>query len=176
MPGRTLLLLLPLLLGGCLYSREITHIRNDVASALEVSFDREFVIVIGPRTFHGLGWFARRIPDSRTRMAGDLLAHVDRIKVGVYRAAGPAGRGLTVSDLPRLRDSDWQVAVRTREDDASVWVMYRERHTFVRDMLVLSLEGDELVIVRLEGRLDALLEQAVADAAVVRDLTALGDR
>ena len=168
-----IVLLFPMVLGGCIYSREITHIRDDVEDALDVEFERDFVIVIGRRTFGSLGWVARRVPDTISRMAGDLLAEIDRVKVGVFHTEDEGSRSLAVDDMPRFRGSDWRAAVRVREEDATVWVMYRERHGFVRDMLVMTLDGRELVIVRIEGRLDALVEQAIADADFVRSMTGL---
>ena len=44
-----------------------------------------------------------------------------------------------------------------------VWVLYREGYDTVRDLYVLVLSEEELVIASVQGRLDALLQQVVAD-------------
>jgi hypothetical protein len=170
-----LLLALSVVTSGCFYSREISHIRGDMEKALGVSLDREIVVSVGPRTFHTLGWLSRRVPNPWAQMAGDLTGEIDRVKVGVYHAdSAPDASRLTLQAMPRFRDSGWQVAVRTRDESEAVWLLYRERHDSIRDMMVLSVDDRDVVITRIQGHLDALFEQAVADSAFLIDMSRTG--
>lgn len=175
--NRFLVLLIVPILSGCLYSREISVLRRDAEKALDVSLDREFVITLGPGTFRTLGWVARRIPDPWVQMAGDMTGEIERIKVGVFKAESEPERvNLGPSAMRRLAESGWEVLVRSSTADEATWVMTRERFGSVRDMLVLTFDGHELVVVRLEGYLDAIVERALADQVFLRDISGPGLR
>lgn len=154
-----------LTLTGCLYSREIAHVRRDIEREFPgSSFERKFVVTLGPGFFNTLGWIAERVDDHETRRIGEYLTEIRRVKVGVYRTESlPHEGNLELEELQRFRRNGWQVAVKVRDDDELVWVLYRERYAEVRDMFVLSLSEDDLVIVRVEGNLNRLLEKIVAD-------------
>jgi len=160
-----LVCLLAPLLSGCFYSREISHVRRDLERQYPAAhFDREVVVQIGPSTIRTLGWIAGRVPEEEAQMASDYLREIHRIKVGVYHVEDLPP--LDEVDLPHLRRFErdgWEVAVTVREDDEVVWVLYREWYDSVRDLYVLVLNEDELVIASVQGRLDALLQQIVED-------------
>jgi len=161
----TLCLSVCLSLSGCLYSSEIAHVRRDIEREFPgSSFDREFVLTVGPGFFNTLGWIAEHVDDHETRRIGEYMAEIRRVKVGVYRTESlPYEGNLELEELQRFRRNGWQVAAKVRDDDELVWVLYRERYDEVRDIFVLSLDNDELVIVRVEGNLNRLLEKIVAD-------------
>ena len=171
LPSLILVVLLPVL-SGCIYSRELAHIRDDVEDILDARFEREVVVSVGPRTFRTVSWISGRVPDIYAQMASDYIREIDRVKVGVYRVAErPSSRELRFDRVPRFRKSGWEVAVRVEDDSETVWVLYRERYDSIRDMLVLVLNDSELVIARIRGHLNELVSMAVADADFVRDLT-----
>ena len=62
-----------------------------------------------------------------------------------------------------MKKDDWEMAVRVNEDDESVWILYRERDDTVKDLFVVVLDDQELVLVQAEGQLDRLMEKALAD-------------
>ncbi len=154
-----------LTLTGCFYSREIAHIRRDIEREFPgSSFDREFVVTVGPGFFSTVGWLAERVDDHETRRIGEYLTEIRRVKVGVYRTESlPYEGDLELEELQRFRRNGWQVAAKVRDDDELVWVLYRERYEEVRDVFVLALSEDDLVIIRVEGNLNRLLEKIVAD-------------
>lgn len=159
-------------LSGCIYSREISLLRSDVERALDVDLHREIVLTIGPSVFHGFGWIARRVPNPFVQMAGDLAGDIDRVKVGVFTTdREPESARISPSDLPRLKGSGWEVIVRTSTESESVWVMALEGYGGIRNMLVMSLSGTELVIVRIEGHLEAMVERVMADPEFVRAIS-----
>lgn len=166
-----LLLCLPLLT-GCLYSREIAGTKRAIERELpEVRLDREMVVSVGP---FGMGFarlFAGIADEDEART---YLRDVRRVKVGVYTVSGltslddfdPAG-------LRRFRD-DWDVAVKIRDDDQFTWILYRPEVDTVRDLYVLVLDDEELVMARVKGNLDRLVANVMADHAPLTDLDGAG--
>ncbi|MBO6573973.1 MAG: DUF4252 domain-containing protein [Rhodothermales bacterium] len=166
-----LLLILAPTLAGCFYSREIAHIREDIEDILGARFEREVVVKVGPRLFRTVSWISGRVPDVYAQMASDYVREIDRVKVGVYSVEKqPTRSDLRFNRVPRFKRSGWEVAVRVEDDSETVWVLYRERYDSIRDMLVLVLNRDELVIARIEGHLNELVSMAVQDADFLRDV------
>ena len=164
-----------LLLSGCLYSREVSRTRHAIERAYpEARFDREVVFSFGPLSLLSARLLTGLAP-SQTEEVRPYLRSLRRVKVGVYRAEGLSS--LNTIDLPqvrRLREKGWETLVAVREPEATTWVLYRERRRAVRDLYVLTLSEDELVMVRLKGRLDKLLTHVMREHGGELDLTELG--
>jgi len=105
-------------------------------------------------------WLARQFVDAEEIP----LRGVRRVEVGVYEVRG-LRRGV---DEPRRLDPgyfrDWTPIVRVHEDEEQVMVLVREKEESLRALLVVVAEPDEWVLVRIHGRLDHLLEQAMSMA------------
>ena len=183
MPRRSLLIALLLLIvgvstTGCFYSREISQTRRGLERHYpDARFDQEGVVSLGPAALRTLGWLVGLAPEEEAQMAKEYLHEIDRVKVGLF----------TIEDMPdlddfdppairRFRDDDWEVAVKTREDDEIIWVMYRERHNTVRDIYTIVLTDDELVLARVKGHLNRLLEKVMQDHYELRNLVDDFDR
>ena len=159
------------LLAGCLYSREIAHTTRALESDLPgASFDRQVVISLGPGALRLAGWITGLVDrtDADLQAARDMLHDVRRVKVGVYHAA--FRDGLDAVELPErlrrvLEREGWTMALRVAEDDAFVWLYYRERRGTVRDLYAVVLGDGELVIARLKGRLDRVLARVMEEYA-----------
>jgi len=162
---RLLILLAGLMLSGCMVSREISDVRRDIEKEFPgAEFDKEFVISVGPGFFNTVGWLAERVDDYDARRIADYLSEIRRVKVGVYRTEQlPYEGDLELESLRRFNENGWELAVKVRDDDEMVWVLYREWYDEVRDMFILVLDDENLVIVRVEGYLNRLLEKIVED-------------
>lgn len=168
----TVLVLAPTLT-GCMYSREMTHIRDDIEEILDARFEREVVVTVGPRSLRAASWITGRVPDIYAQMASDYVREIDRVKVGVYQVRErPSTTDLRLDKVPRFQRSGWEVLVRVEQEGDTVWVLYRERYENVRDMLVLVLDSEQLVIARVEGHLNELVRLAAADATFFKDVAA----
>jgi len=163
--SRLFLLLSILMLSGCMYSREISHIRRDIEREFPgAEFDREFVVSIGPGFLDTVGWLAKRVDDYDARRIGDYLHEIRHVKVGVYSTQRlPFEGDLELESLQRFSKNGWELAVKFRDEHEIVWVLYREWYDEVRDMFILVLDDEDLVIVRIEGYLNRLLEKIVDD-------------
>jgi hypothetical protein len=64
----------------------------------------------------------------------------------------------------QLAQSGWSLMVRTRENAERTWVYVRSDEAGVlRNLFVVSLEKDELTLVRLDGHLDQAIAAALAE-------------
>lgn len=99
--------------------------------------------------------------------ARTYLAAIKKVDIATYR----------VLDLPensetdairriegRMLDNGWIKMLRERDDDDNTWIFLRHRKDgSVRGLLVIELNHRELSIVGVEGRIDEILAQAIAD-------------
>jgi hypothetical protein len=164
-----LALLLVLPLTGCLFSREIAQTRRDIEKAYpDLRLEKQIVVNLGPLSLKTLGWMSAFVPDPEVDVARSYLKDIRRIKVGVFRSEQP--EDIAKLDVGQFGfDEDWEVAVRARQEGEHVWVLYKEEAETVRDLYVVVLGDEELVVARLRGRLDRLL------ARVMEDHVELGD-
>lgn len=166
-PALLILLLGSLATSGCFYSREISHVKRDIERQYpDIEFERGVSVNLGSGTLRSLGWLARRVPEEEAQLASAYLQQIQHIKVGYYPIAYLPSLdedGLDLPALDRFENEGWEVAVKVRDDDELVWVLYRERFDTVRDIYVLVLSDEELVVATIRGRLDQLLELAIED-------------
>lgn len=174
-PTLSVLLLLSVTLTGCFYSREIAHTRRDIERFTQADFDRTFVVSLGPISLRTLGWISGLVREDEVRMARSYLREISRVKVGVYHTDfGFAYDKVDLANLPRFEEKGWEVAVRFREEDEFGWVLYREHRGTVRDLYIVVLSDEELVLARVQGHLNRLLARVMEDHS---DLTRwVGDR
>jgi hypothetical protein len=97
--------------------------------------------------------------------ARSWLKDVSRVEVAVYDVTGDdlARSVTTPSHVGELLDKGWELAARVREPDQSVWVLCRVDDESVRELFVVSLDRDELVLVKVKGRLERLIARALSD-------------
>jgi len=154
-----------LLGSGCIYSREIAHTGREIERANPgLELDRKFTANLGPVAIR-LGRFVTgRVRDEDAQRASRYLRSIRRVKVGVYEAHIREDVRLEgIPEMHRFGRGGWQLAARVREDNEDVWLYYRERGQTVTDLYVMVLSEDELVIARVKGSLNRLMEDAVKD-------------
>jgi hypothetical protein len=118
----------------------------------------------------GLGLAAVR---TLVRLAGDddeateVLRHLSRVEVATYRVesgatcAGVDSLGGVAQEL--TRGGWWPMAVERCSSGAS-WVFARGgSNGALNGLYVIERDGDELEVVRLEGRIDRVIAEAVRD-------------
>lgn len=162
-----LVLLVAAPLTGCLYSREIAGTRRAIERQYPgADFDRTFVLSAGPLSMRTLGLVARLVPEDEAQMAASYLRDVSRVKLGVYETRFlPSMDAFDPLDLDRFRRAGWEVGLKVSEDDERVWLMYREHHGVMRDLYLVVLNEEELVLTRVRGHLNRLFERVLADHA-----------
>lgn len=180
MIGRRILYILALVffllpLTGCIYSREISHTRRDIERHYpKAAFDKEVVLNFGPASMRVIRWTAGLVRDEDVQMARNYLREIRRVKVGVYRTEylPPLGE-MKLPALRRFEANEWETAVHVREDNESTWLLYKAHGDEVRDVFVISLSGEELVLIRVRGHLNRLVARIMEDHAVLEEFTGL---
>ncbi len=96
----------------------------------------------------------------------EFLSRIHGVEVASYNVH-------SLPDLDRLGDetrfesqlarAGWSLAIRTREENERVWMFVRAAEDGgMRNLFVVNLESDELTLVRIDGRIDQALAQAIA--------------
>jgi len=153
-----ILCLLPALLAvSCISWRGPQELSRDLSRAAGVELHREFGLTVGP----GVMWIAR----AAMKHAGEdeiSLRGVKSVRVGVYEV-----RGLRPGHERRARLAldllpPWHTIVRIQDDGEEVFVMTRlDENDEIREMLVVVAEDDEWVLVKIKGRLQHVVDDAM---------------
>ncbi len=154
-------------LAGCLRAPHLEPLRYEFARQLEgAKFQKEFEITLGPISL----WFVRVasgwIKDEDLRHYRSYLRKLRRVEVGVYEVRNLPGGRSSMKAPARLRSmlrDGWQTAIRVREPETSVWILYRERAGRLRRLQLVILDDNSLVMARVSGRLGDLLRLVVTE-------------
>ena len=159
-----LLLVIPALVStGCVRLHGPEDIRRELSRSAGVKLHRETGITV---TRSGV-WLARKIlkwthADEEMPIS---LKGLRRVQVGVYKVEG-LRRGVEAPmriDFREHFDETWTPIVRVHDDDETVLVLTQagKRPGQLRAMLVVVAEEDEWVLVRLLGKLENIVEEAM---------------
>jgi len=151
---------------GCVWAPELDRVKDELARDLPgTEFDHEFSITLGAMTIGLARLVARFIPEAG--QAQDYLRDVSRVKLAVYNIRGHTSTGTvrTPNTLRQLAGRGGENAVRVRDDGDYVWIYYRIDEDEVREVYVVVLDDEQLVLVKARGHLDRLVARALADHA-----------
>lgn len=162
-PACLSLIILALLSTACVRLHGPEDIRRDLSRSAGVTLNREMGITV---TRSGV-WLGRKVlkwTHSDEEMPLSLKG-LRRVQVGVYEVEG-LRRGFEAPariDFREHFDESWTPMVRIHEDDETVLVLTQEgeRPGQLRAMLVVVAEEDEWVLVRLLGKLENIVEEAM---------------
>jgi len=150
---------------GCYRAVRLEKMGYEILDACpDARFKKDVSISIG-----GMSWgLLKNVAMSVEKDDHEIQTYVgnlSKIEVVVYEASGiykddmrPIGEIVKES----LGD-DWQLMVKTAEDDELVWIHYREDNQSIREMNIVVYDNDEFVIVRLAGNLDEIMEVALEE-------------
>jgi len=157
---------------GCLWAPDLAMVRKDIERQLPgASFEKEIELSLGPISLAFARLVTRIVPDARE--ASGYLRDVSRIEIAVYNAERvPPARDVKMPQ--KLKDmtsgEGWEMAVKVRDDDELVWVLYRIDDDSIKELYVVALDSDELVMVRAEGKLERLVARALEETGAVKEL------
>ena len=99
------------------------------------------------------------------REARPYLRGVSRVQVGVYEAHLRTMESVRMPQrLQSLLEDGWETAVRVRDEREAVWILYRPDGDKVKEVFVVVLNDDELVLVKARGNLERLVQAAMDEA------------
>lgn len=163
---------------GCLWAPDLAMVRRDIERQLPGAvFEKEIELTLGPITLAFARMVSRVVPDAH--QASDYLRDVSRIELAVYNAdrVPPASDVVMPDRLKEMTSGEgWELAVRVRDDDQLVWVMYRIDGDTIKELYVVAFGNDELVMVRAEGKLERLVGKALEDSGAINQLSHSTDR
>jgi hypothetical protein len=130
-----------------------------IEEQLGVNLDREFGLK--------LGWTATKIAGAFVGNDDDEDALVIReltgIGVAVFKIPERGSRPAAI-DPARLRVGRFETVLNVRDQDGQVLVLTKAHKGSIREMIFLANDGDEVVVGRLKGDLDALLDRVIRGA------------
>lgn len=156
------LTVLALFSSGCYRAVRLERMGYEILDACpDARFKKEFSLSLG-----GVSWGIIKSIAKAAEKDDPDMAYIDdlsRIELVVYKARGLSkDDARPIGEIMRERlDDDWDLMVKTAEDDDLAWVHYREDDGHIRELQIVAYDGEEFVIVRLSGRLDEMMEMAV---------------
>lgn len=164
--SRTILvLMLSLVSSGCIYTSEISKTRKVIEQETDSDFETGIVVSMGSGLFQTAGWLANYVDDEDAELASRIAYGIRRVKAGYYPVESiPNLDSFDIPEMERFKRKGWKPALKVEDDDEVSWLLYRERNGRVHDLFVVAITEDELVLGRLQGNLNALLNMALTEA------------
>lgn len=135
--------------GCCFGAGSTSDIRYEFSDRTGVEVEPEFGIKLGRI---GTGFPKMFVKSSDEELS---LNGIRKIEVGIYDVVDRDGR--TGSGLPAMELDDWVTIVRARDGDECIQILCRPEGERIRALVAVVLDDDELVVVRLKGRLEKFL-------------------
>ncbi len=160
-----LLLLISTAFSGCIgVNRNFKKIRRAVTENIDVKYNKSFEFSVG-RTGLMLAGMVVRLSDVEEPV-DDILSEVSRIQVGVYEKAS-GNLNTTMADLNRITDEmnsqGWRYIVRSVQRDEVVGVFVRGDDPRLRQLYVIAIDSNEMVLVEIHGELSKIVEIAIRE-------------
>jgi hypothetical protein len=143
---------------GCMTYRGPRGVEAAIERKAAVELHREVGFKLGPIS---------------TKLAASLLHHwaddqvirdLSGIGVAVFEVTKHGGYPTQPITAKDLGVPGWQPMVESRSDGEQLLVLAKPEDGELREMMFLSIESDEVVVARLKGHLDRLIEKTLAAA------------
>jgi hypothetical protein len=158
-------------LAGCDATPALEEVRAGIESALPgIDLEPETNLHLGRFSLGFVHWMLGH-DDAGERGDADgarFVRAIDRLDLSSFRVRSmpPGGAEALSPDLARrLGAAGWSLVVHASEHGDQTWVFYRAPAGgagAISDLYVISLESEELCLLRLGGRFDEALAQALA--------------
>ena len=122
-----------------------------------VELHRDFGIRLGPLSTKFAASFVGNDEDFD-------LHGVTRVGVAVFEVGARSGAAPRPIEPGDLGGSGWTTGLSSRDDGEQVLLLVKTRGDSIHDMMFLAVDGDEVVVARLTGRLDELVAKAMNGA------------
>lgn len=127
-------------------------------------FDRTFGIRLGRMSLGLTRSIIRAVEDEDEDLDQAMVAlrHVKGVQVAVYETLELPATGTAAFKPPNTEQlgANWFVAADIRGSDHAGWAMARtSQKGIIRELMIGALDEDQLVLVRIKGNLEALLER-----------------
>lgn len=155
-----------LALNGCAGAPDVERVRWEIERNVPgARFEREEHFHLGRISMGLLRTVARMTPADPEAIRP--LRQIRGVEVGVYRVESMpdldrAGQVFSRFE-ERLSDHGWSLMLREREADSRTWLLVRSHPDgWLSNLFIVTLEPEEMTLVRVDGRLDQLFAEAAA--------------
>jgi len=139
---------------GCMAYRGPIGVEDALERSLGADLHREVGIKLGP--------ISTQLVASFSSDGGDFeLRDVTSIGVAVYEIAPGPHENRKPLKPSELGGSGWTTMLDARDHGDQVILLAKPKHGTIREMLLLAVDDDEVVVARLTGRLDRLIAHAM---------------
>lgn len=157
------------LLAGCGGSPSVEQVRWELQRRFpEARFLPDEHVHLGHLSMGLLHGFVRLAAhDGHDREEAEVFNQIHAVDFASYKVHGLPDLDRLTGDARferQLGENGWSLIVRTREKAERTWVYVRgDAAGSLSNLFVVSLEGDELTLVRVDGRLDRMFAMAMAE-------------
>ncbi|MCZ6836305.1 MAG: DUF4252 domain-containing protein [Planctomycetota bacterium] len=158
----TLLIGFAMSLQGCIGFSGPNGIRKDIAKSQHIELEKEFGIDVGPLGFA----LANVIAAPFVPVTADGMWSAS---FGEYIIKPTDECSLDEFSLDAIAFDDWEQFIRVRDGTENIRVMHNVKGKKINKMLVLVQEGNSLMIARLEGNFEKVIDNLM-DSDLFEDL------
>ena len=74
-----------------------------------------------------------------------------------------------------INEEGWEMAVRIHDEDEMLWLLYHIDGDTIKELFVVVLNEEELVLVKIRGKLERLVAHALSEPGTMKDISNWGD-
>jgi hypothetical protein len=162
----TVLVILTFLSTSCIgVNREFKNIRSQILDNLDDDFDRQIEFSVGPVGFFVASQFVK-FADTEENV-DEILSKVKNIHVGIYdRLSNFSTPSLSLlkNITNSIVDENWKSLVKSIDGNEMVGVFVKDLNPDeIEEIFVVTLTENELVLVKLQGKLGSIIEVIIRD-------------
>lgn len=167
-----------LIFGGCAaLNEDFIQTQSTMANVLDAKITKEQQITVGPFLLFFVRSLISLSPDGEedAKLAKGLVKSIRKVQIGVYNVHGKNLSQNRPDILRRIHEAmekdGWEAIVRHTDNGslAGIYIGY-DKANHLNRMFIVSLEGKELSMVHLKGRLEQLAEIAMRDGGLNIDV------
>ncbi len=148
---------------GCgLFHRGPSGMEGALERQLDCDLNRQFGLELGSVTAPIASGILRAAADDEHGSLVEQL-HLRHVGVAVFEVREPGDKPARL-DPRKLGLEGWETVLRVKDDGDQVLLMSRPERGGIREAVLVSYDGEEVVVVRVKGQLDGLIQAAAAAA------------
>jgi len=161
------LILLGLTSTGCIgVNKEFRNIRTQILDNLDDDFDRTIEFSVGKAGFFLASKFVKLADDNEDiENVDEMLKHVSNVNIGIYdrlSSSSKSVRSLLNEVSSSMEDNNYSSVVKTIDGNEMVGIFIKDDDPEeITEMFAVILSDDELVMLKLNGNLNSLVETVI---------------
>ncbi|MCP5064412.1 MAG: DUF4252 domain-containing protein [Ignavibacteriae bacterium] len=161
------LILLVLTSTGCIgVNKDFRNIRTQILDNLDDDFDRTIEFSVGKAGFFLASKFVKLADDNDDiENVDEMLKHVSNVNIGIYDRltnSSKSVRSLLNEVSNSMEDNNYSSVVKTIDNNEMVGIFIKDDDPEeITEMFAVILSDDELVMLKLNGNLNSLVETVI---------------